>query len=144
METDDIYQLIKHVTNQIGETQLYFVVPAFNDEQVAFEILWKKDNTLPWSFSLYRADNFTECSRIDIIDALDEVECDLVEFKHQLMNKVLTQVAYMNMRIKDARKLLGNEAVDASIQAYEQFGKSLIATVNKVLNKKNKTKLSLV
>ena len=142
MEKDTIYQLIKHATNQIGEEQLYFVIPAFNDDSVAFEILWKKENTRPWSFSIYNADNWTECSELDILDALEEVECDLEEFSEQITGKILMQVSYMDMRIKEARKLLSDSLVDVSILAYEEFGKSIMETVTGVLNKK--TKLSLV
>lgn len=144
MNKDRIYKLIKHTIDQMGETQLYFVVPAFNDESVAFEILWKKDNKLPWSFTLYRTDNWTECSSLDILDALEEVECDLVEFQQQITNKMIAQVAYMDMRIKNARELLGDEAIDAGMQAYEEFGKNLVATIGKILNKKTESKLSLV
>jgi len=144
MDKDRTYKLIKHTIDQMGEKQLYFVVPAFNDDSIVFEILWKKENKLPWSFTLHRADNWTECSSLDILDALEEVECDLVELQQQVVNKMITQVAYMDMRIKRARKLLGNETVDAGIQAHEEFGKNLAETIGKVLNKKPKSKLSLV
>lgn len=144
MEKDSVYQLIKYVTDQLDERQLYFIVPAFNDDSIAFEILWKKDRKLPWSFTLYRTDNWTECSQLDILDALGEVECDLVEFQRQITDKILTQVAYMDMRIKEARKLVGSEAVDAGIEAHEEFGKQLVATIQSVLDKKSKSKLSLV
>lgn len=144
MEKDNIYQLIKHLADQIIEKQIYLVVPAFNDDAVAFEILWKKGNKLPWSFSLYRADNWTECSTLDILDALEEVECDLVYFQQQITDKILTEVAYMNARIKDTRRLLGDDVVDASIRAHEEYGNNLMATIYNVLDKKNKSKLSLV
>lgn len=144
MVTGDIYQLLKHITGQIGITQLYFVVPAHDDDMVAFEIMWEKDNNLPWSFSVYHADNWTRCSKLDIIDALEEIGCDLVEFHVQIVDKALSQAAYMDMRMKNTYKLLGHELVDASIAAYEDFGKNLLAAVDGVLNDKRKGKLTLV
>ena len=144
MNKDNIYTLIKHTTRQMGENQLYFVVPAFNDVSISFEILWKKENKLPWSFTLRDADNWTECSSLDILDALEEIECDLVDFKQQIVSKMITQVAYMNMRIKSTRELIGDEAVDAGIHAYDDFGKALAESVGEMLGNKTKTKLSLV
>jgi hypothetical protein len=135
MET---YYLLKYLSNTLLEKQIYFVVPTFLDNTVKFEIMWEKGEEKPWSFSLYRADNWTKCSTLDILDALEEVECDLVVFRRQVIDKILTQVAYMNMRINDARELLGSDVVDASVVAHEEFGKSLAEAINKLLPNKPK------
>ena len=140
----EIHKLLKHLTNQLIEKQVYFVVPAIDDETIRFEVMWKKKDKLPWSFTLYQADNWTPCSQLDILDALEEVECDLMLFSKQIVDKMLTQVAYMSMRINDVRELLGDETVDASIVAHEEFGKALCEAVNKLLSHKEPKELSLV
>lgn len=135
MET---YHLLKYLSNTLLEKQIYFVVPCFSDNSVRFEIMWTRGEEKPWSFSLYRADNWTKCSTLDILDALDEVEIDQVVFRRQVIDKMLTQVAYMNMRINDVRKLLGDETVNASIIAHEEFGKSLVEAIQKIIPNKRK------
>ena len=144
MDKTHIYSLVKHLIDQIGEKKFYFIVNAFNDDKVAFEILWEKNETLPWSFSLYKADNWTACSTLDILDALEEIECDLMDFQNQVVDKILTQAAYMDMRLKSTRELLGDTLVDAHIKSYEEFGKELVATIAKVLGNKKKKDLTLV
>ena len=141
MET---YKLLKYLSNTLLEKQIYFVVPAINDKTIRFEVMWKKNDKLPWSFSLYQADNWTPCSTLDILDALQEVECDLELFRAQVIDKMLTQVSYMNMRTNDVRELLGDEMVDDGIKAHEEFGKALCAAVQKILPSKEPKGLSLV
>lgn len=141
MET---YHLIQYISDSLSEDRLYFTVPT-PDKDIVFEVMWNRAHTdKPWAFTLYRADNWTPCSDLDILDALKEVECDVESFHTQILRSILADVTYMNMRMNQARRLLGDDLIDSSIQEQEDFNQAITEAINELTNINKSSKLTLV
>jgi hypothetical protein len=106
------------------DPQMYWRLHATASAKT-YEINWRRDATIPWRFRECGA-LFWTLSRTNEIEArLYAIGIARADFEDAVKTSLLHQVCFADRIVKDSRRLLGNELVDAGIIDHEEFLKNI-------------------
>ncbi len=117
----------------------YWVVMDVYDIK-KFEIFWAPNDK--WSIKKVGEEAWLKekVGKDDLVECLKENKIDLEHFEGQIKADILSQSLYAKIVFNKTKDLLGQEAMDKADDDFQEFNKTLISTVEKIL-KKPKLKL---
>jgi hypothetical protein len=134
---DKTFNLIKFLADGLIEDKVWFLVPSLQyNTGIFYEVQFTRKDSKPWAFRPKDTNEWTSCSTLDVLDALNEHLVDVQDFYKQLCHHTLVQAIYMNTRMRRIRELLGDMVVVNAIKEYDDFGNQLMDAANKALGVK--------
>ena len=105
-----------------------------------FEIFWAPNDK--WSIKKVGEEEWLKekVGKDDLVETLKENKIDLGHFEEQMKADILSQSLYAKIVFNKTKDLLGQDAMDKADDDFQEFNKTLISTVEKIL-KKPKLKL---
>lgn len=116
--------------NEFGiDRKLYFRVSDLY-ERGDWEITWNKGTSYePWKIRRVGEDSWKTLSPENITAQLTSRKIDVADFERQLTSNVFTYIVFCHTAMREARKLLGDDAVDVAIDQHEKFAEELLKTI---------------
>lgn len=120
--------LLDFVHDHTLEDQLYLVVQTTTGE---LELLWqRRHDPNSWQLRVYKSEGAWErVQRSQLLDTLAARQTDLLRLERELRAIAMTQVAFADMVLRDARQVLGHETVRTAVMEHQDFMSELRATV---------------
>ena len=100
-----------------------------------WEISWDKSESkgLAWSLKKADEDDRNLCSKAELIDLISFYNIDMVQFEAELQAKIKNMIVFVHLMQREAKKILGDDIIDVSLAEYDDFAKSLMDTIKKLL-----------
>ena len=126
--------LLDFVHEHTLEEQLYIVVEAQAGE---LELLWqRRHHPSSWQLRPHKSDApYQMVERESLLHTLAERAADMERVETELRAIVMTQIAYANLLLHDARENLGQELLQAATIGHEEFSSELMGAVTELVIK---------
>ncbi|HYX34156.1 MAG TPA: hypothetical protein VE954_13710 [Oligoflexus sp.] len=102
------------------DPRMYWRVPTLDGAQL-FEIQWRRDDKLRWRFRKIGDLLWDLSSEQTLVHQLTTRGIDMQFFESKLKSGLLQQVAYADRVVRDARTILGADAVEQAIADQRSF-----------------------
>jgi hypothetical protein len=102
------------------DPRMYWKVPTLDATQL-YEIQWRRDDKLRWRFRKVGDLLWELSSELTLVQQLTEHGIDIQLFESKLRSGLLQQVAYADRVVRDARRILGADAVEQAIADQRSF-----------------------
>ncbi|MDQ3233527.1 MAG: hypothetical protein M3Q07_17050 [Pseudobdellovibrionaceae bacterium] len=102
------------------DPRMYWRVPTLDGAQL-FEIQWRRDDKLRWRFRKIGDLLWDLSSEQTLVHQLTTRGIDMQLFESKLKSGLLQQVAYADRVVRDARTILGPDAVEQAIADQRSF-----------------------
>jgi len=102
------------------DPRMYWKVPTLDGAQL-FEIQWRRDDKLRWRFRKVGDLLWDLSSEQTLVYQLTALGIDMQLFESKLRSGLLQQVAYADRIVRDARTIIGPEAVEQAIADQRSF-----------------------
>jgi hypothetical protein len=110
-----------------------------------WEIIWHKNNlATPWQAKKVGSKNWLPMNAKRLTEELKKRSVDIEEFERQLTGNLLTHVVFCNSAITEAKKLLGEDKVEAAISQHESFAQELLNVIRELGDKEEVEKAEKV
>jgi hypothetical protein len=118
--------LIQFIENYCFDEQVYVVVPTADGGEE--EVYWRRSAPeRPWFVQRRGGDNASiwRYSGVSLIPALERRGADLDALERELRALVSLQVSFADQMLREARRLLGDAEVEASLYSIDELRRSL-------------------
>lgn len=102
------------------DPRMYWKVPTLDGAQL-FEVQWRRDDKLRWRFRKVGDLLWELSSEQTLVHQLTERGLDMALFESKLRSGLLQQVAYADRVVRDARTIMGPDAVEQAIADQRSF-----------------------
>lgn len=131
---------IKYMEDFCMDRRIYWRIPDVYG-RYDWEIIWHKANlATPWQAKKVGSKNWLPMNAKKLEDELQKRKIDIDEFDRQLTGNLLTHVVFCNSSITEAKKLLGEDKVDAAINQHESFAEELLKVIRELSDKEEPKK----
>jgi hypothetical protein len=124
--------LLDFIHDHVIEEQLYLVVETPAGD---LELLWQRQvGTEHWQVRPNQcAGPWELVPRTDLLRSLEARGANMVDLERELHGLIATQIVFADILLRDAHKLLGDEAVRNALHSYREFITLLQASVRQLL-----------
>lgn len=140
-----LFQTLEYLSSYALDDKIYWRVEQLYTKEV-YEITLNYPGH--WNVKKLKDKTWNSYELPEIIDALNKLKIDLVNFHELVLDKIAEQVAGSTMIIEAAREKFGDEFVDQAVEGYKKFHMEMIDAIDQVLKEKQiqdkKPKLTLV
>jgi hypothetical protein len=124
------------------DPRMYWRVASMDGAQV-FEIQWRRDDKLRWRFRKVGDLLWNLGSDQTLVYQLTELGLDMQLFEAKLRSGLLQQVTYADRIVRDARTIIGPDAVEQAIADQRSFLTQLEDAIAQLTQLPNMTKPKL-
>jgi hypothetical protein len=124
--------LLDFIHDHVVEEQLYLVVETPAGD---LELIWQRSGSADvWQVRPSGCEGPWELvPRSDLLRHLAARAANMVDLERQLHGLVATQIVFADLILRDAHKLLGDDAVRKALRSYREFVALLQASVRQLL-----------
>ncbi|HEY2736729.1 MAG TPA: hypothetical protein VGI70_22165 [Polyangiales bacterium] len=124
--------LLDFIHDHMVDDQLYLVVETPAGE---LELIWQRQvDTEVWQVRPRGGEGpWQRVPRRDLLSHLDARRANMLELERELHGMVATQIVFADIILRDAHKLLGDEAVRSTLHSYREFVALLQVSVRQLL-----------
>lgn len=129
----DIVGLLKFIENYCFDEQLYLVLPIKKGGEE--ELVWRRgEESRPWAIrARYEGASWWRYEAEKLPAALERRGISLEALEQELRSHVLIHVTQAQLLLRDARGLLGRDAVEGALEGFDAFSQELNGTVRELL-----------
>ena len=102
-----------------------------------WEVSWQRRDgggeKQSWAFKSLEAKQWDYFSSSELIQILNHNKVDVFGFEAELQCKIKNMIVFASLMQKEARKLMGDDIVEASIAEYDEFANAMIETIKQLL-----------
>ena len=125
--------LIQFIESYCFDEQVYVVVPTADGGEE--EVFWRRNaNDRPWFVQRRGGENASiwRYSGVSLVAALERRGADLDALERELRALVSLHVSFADQMLREARRLLGEAEVEASLYSIEELSRSLTDAIREI------------